>query len=83
VNPAECLGLIERLLERVTAVALTLAEYLATIQRLSEAGLSGGIVYDALLLACARKCKADAIYTLNERHFTRLAPDLSNRIRTP
>jgi predicted nucleic acid-binding protein len=83
VKPAECLGVIERLLERLTAIALTPAEYLATIHRLSEAGLSGGIVYDALLLACARKCKAEAIYTLNERHFTRLAPDLSDRIRTP
>jgi hypothetical protein len=78
-----CRGHSPARLERLTAIALTPAEYLATIHRLSEAGLSGGIVYGALLLACARKCKADAIYTLNERHFTRLAPDLSDRIRTP
>ena len=41
------------------------------------------IVYDALLKACARKCKAQVIYTFNERHFTRVAPDPADRIRTP
>lgn len=70
-------------MESASSLALTPAEYLATSHRLSEAALSGGIVYDALLLACARKCRADAIYALNERHFTRLAPDLSDRIQTP
>jgi hypothetical protein len=34
-------------------------------------------------MACARKCKDDLIYTFNERHFTRIAPDLADRIRKP
>jgi predicted nucleic acid-binding protein len=46
-------------------------------------GPAGGIIYDALLLACARKCKADRIYTFNERHFTRIAPDVAVRIQAP
>jgi predicted nucleic acid-binding protein len=50
---------------------------------LADCGLPGGQVYDALLLACARKSGADAIYTWNLKHFRQLAPDLAKRIRTP
>lgn len=32
------------------------------------------------MLACARKCRAERIYTLNRRHFIALAPDLATRI---
>jgi predicted nucleic acid-binding protein len=81
--PEACDVLIEGLLEQMTAIALTAAEYRATIRCVAEAGLTGGMVYDALLLACARKCKADVIYTFNERHFARIAPDLAERIQAP
>jgi predicted nucleic acid-binding protein len=46
-------------------------------------GLAGGIVFDALLLACARKVDAERIYTWNVRHFRMVAPDLAERIVTP
>ena len=36
-----------------------------------------------LLLVCARKVKAQKIYTLNRRHFAALAPDLAAKITTP
>jgi len=41
------------------------------------------MIYDALLLACARKCGADVIYTFNTDHFVRIAPDLAERIQAP
>jgi predicted nucleic acid-binding protein len=41
------------------------------------------MIYDALLLACARKANADRIYTWNLRHFRALAPDLAERIVAP
>jgi predicted nucleic acid-binding protein len=43
----------------------------------------GERIYDALLLACARKSGADVIYTFNSRHFIRVAPDLTDRIQAP
>jgi predicted nucleic acid-binding protein len=83
LRPEQCLVFIEELTERLTVVSLTAAEYLTTIRRAADAGLAGGIIYDALLLACARKCGADVIYTFNTDHFTRIAPDLADRIQAP
>lgn len=83
LDPEQCMIALDRLAEHFTAITLPASEYLATIRRTADLGLPGGIVYDAILMACARKCKADVIYTFNERHFTRVAPDLADRIRTP
>lgn len=41
------------------------------------------MIYDALILACARKVKADRIYTHNLKHFRQLAPDLTASIMAP
>jgi predicted nucleic acid-binding protein len=46
-------------------------------------GVFGGIVYDALLIECARAVRADRIYTFNRSRFLQLAPDLDDRIMTP
>jgi hypothetical protein len=46
-------------------------------------GFTGGRVYDALLLSCAPKAKAQTIYTWNAKHFQAIAPELAGRIRTP
>lgn len=75
--------LVEEVKERLLPVALSEKEYLRTLKASAEAKIGGGQVYDALLLACARKCGAEKIYTLNLRHFRALAPDLAERIVTP
>jgi predicted nucleic acid-binding protein len=41
------------------------------------------MIFDALLLACARKSHAERIYTWNEKHFRMVAPDLADRITNP
>ena len=64
-------------------MALDEAEYLGAIRELADRGVSGGRVYDALLLACARKSQAGTIYTWDLKHFRQLAPDIADRIRTP
>ncbi len=64
-------------------VALTADEVFQAIQRASSLKLPGGIIYDALILACARKVQAEQIYTWNVKHFQMAAPDLAERIRTP
>lgn len=74
---------MEELQARITPIALTSHEYLRSLKRIAEEGTAGGQVYDALLLACARKYNPDRIYSLNQRHFGALAPDLADRIAAP
>jgi len=69
--------------ERLSLVTLSAAEYFKLLDQAGPAGARGGAVYDLLLLACARKAKAERIYTLNERHFAALAPDLAADIVIP
>ncbi len=57
--------------------------YSKAIQACAAGGVLGGIVYDALLIECARSIRADRIYTLNRSHFLQLAPDLADRIMAP
>jgi predicted nucleic acid-binding protein len=75
--------LLQDIRKRVTPIALTVSENLQELQRLVEAGITGGHAYDALLLACARKSHSERIYTLNLKHFRMLAPDLANKIIAP
>ncbi len=68
---------------RLTLITLEPAEYVQAIEQATKDGISGGLIYDALLLACARKIEAEWIYTWNVRHFRAIAPDLAERIVTP
>jgi len=74
---------VETLLKRLTPVTLSADEYMETLAKTANLGHSGGMIYDALHLACARKIDAQQIYTLNARHFRMVAPDLADRIITP
>ena len=66
-----------------TPLTLTPDESLQTIQAIAERSLPGALVYDALILACARKIDARRIYTNNVKHFRLVAPDLASRIVEP
>ena len=81
--PDQVILFIEQIPARLKVIALDDGEYLGVLRELAGRGVSGGRTYDGLLLACARKSKAETIYTWNKRHFERLAPDLAERIRTP
>ncbi|MGA7523855.1 MAG: PIN domain-containing protein [Acidobacteriaceae bacterium] len=74
---------IEQVRERCQIIALTPEQYWETIQTAAERHIAGGTIYDALLLACARKAKAGRILTWNLRQFKMIAPDLADRIMTP
>jgi predicted nucleic acid-binding protein len=82
-RPGDAIQVLEQVRLRFTVVELTADEVFKTAQRLADQHRAGGIVYDALLLACARKVDADRIYTWNLRHFEMVAPDLKERIVTP
>ncbi len=74
---------LETFLRRIVPVALTSNEYIETLRTCATLGLTGGTIYDALHIACARKSGAEWIYTWNLRHFRRAAPDLAGRIVEP
>ncbi len=81
--PLDAARLVAHTRKRLTVVSLTPTEHLSAIQSLAALGYSGGMIYDALLLACARKIDAKRIYTLNPKHFRQIAPDLTSRILEP
>ena len=81
--PRDAALVVETFLQRLTPITLTADEYMETIRRTANLGRSGGIIYDALHLACARKIDAERIYTWNVKHFQMAAPDLAERIVTP
>ena len=74
---------METFLRRIVPIALTSNEYIETLKSCAALGLTGGTIYDALHIACARKLSAERIYTWNLRHFRRAAPDLAGRIVEP
>ncbi|MES2391815.1 MAG: PIN domain-containing protein [Acidobacteriota bacterium] len=77
------LQIVEQTREIMQIITLTEKEYATTIASLGNTGLIGGIVYDALLMQCARKANAKHIYSWNARHFKLVAPDLASIISTP
>jgi predicted nucleic acid-binding protein len=83
IPPEQGLLFVGEIRQRLALVSLDSEEYFATIQKAAEQGITGGRVYDALLLGCAVKSKAQTIYTWNLKHFQLLAPHLGDRIRTP
>jgi predicted nucleic acid-binding protein len=82
-RPETALRLVKQIAARMMVVALNPEEYLAAMRDAAELRISGGTIYDALLLKCARKVNAERIYTWNVRHFKLVAPDLADRIVTP
>lgn len=63
-------------------ISLSGQDYFQVIERMDQLGLKGGIVYDALVVECARKSKSKEILTSNTKDFIRLLPDDSIRIIT-
>lgn len=84
LRPADVDAMIDRVDRVFTPVTLGRREYRAVLSSIAEAGVAGGRTYDALILACAIKSGATAIYTLNENDFRALAPaDVIDKLRRP
>jgi predicted nucleic acid-binding protein len=79
----QALRFLEEIDERFHAVALDVAEYRISLRESAALGITGGTSYDALIGACARKAKADIIYSWNTRHFLQLGPEIAHRVRLP
>jgi predicted nucleic acid-binding protein len=83
IHPDQALLFIQDVRERATIVTLDETEYVETIARVAGLGYTSGRIYDALLLRCAAKVKADTIYTWNLKHFLSIDSKLAVRVRTP
>ncbi len=83
IPPEQALLFVEEVRDRLTLVSLKSEEYFAAISKTAGRGFGSGRVYDALLLACAEKVRAQTIYTWNLKHYQALAPELAARIQTP
>lgn len=83
LSPRDAAKVVAHTAERFKTISLTASEYVEVVERLAGLGHSGGMIYDALIVACARKAKARRIYTLNPRHFRLVAPDLAQKIFEP
>ena len=84
ISPAVAWRLIHENFETISKViSLTATEYSDVIKHLSESGLSGGIVYDALIARVAQKAKVKRLLTFNSEHFKRVWPMGDNIILSP
>ena len=82
-SPGQAGEILSKVRRDFQLITLEPEDYQNATEGLIRQALRGPIIYDALLLQCARKVNAETIYTWNVRHFQRLAPDLAERIRTP
>ena len=83
IAPEQAILFLQDVRSRLALIALDEAEYFAVIEQTAGKRISGGHIYDALLLQCALKAKANTIYTWNLKHFQQLAPDIASTIKTP
>ena len=83
IPPEQVFLFIQEIRQRLTPISLEPAEYCDTIQKAADRGLTSGRIYDALLLTCAAKSKAQIIYTWNLKHFHSIAPHLAAFIQNP
>jgi predicted nucleic acid-binding protein len=84
VHPTEAYRFVsETVAGHCTVVTLVEKDYLAALEAAAQAGLRGGIIYDALQLRCAEKAGCDRIYTFNTSDFVRIAPHLGKHIERP
>lgn len=82
-SPDEALLFLSDARARLEVIALEPGEYITTLESAAELGISGGTAYDALIAHCALKAEAQAIYTWNAKHFSRLGAQVASRVRIP
>lgn len=73
----------ENIASNSKVISLTPAEYRKTIMSMSEIGLVGGTIYDALIAKVAQKAKVERLLTLNTNHFLRVWQNGEKKIIAP
>jgi len=85
VHPAEAGRFLDdNVLPYFELAALSADDYKAVLRYCTNAGLIGGVVFDALHLHSAQKAGCDRVYTFNVKDFRDLAPaGLADKISAP
>ena len=83
IPPEQARMLIENNFNGVEIITLDALDYVRVLEKVSNRGLSGGVIFDALIAECALKIKAQILYTLNLKHFLRLGEEVSGIAREP
>jgi predicted nucleic acid-binding protein len=81
VGPLQANKLIsDNVLSCAKAVTLTESDYVSLVADLSQRGIIGGIVYDAVIARAAELSQVDRLVTLNVAHFQRVWPAGAARV---
>ncbi len=64
-------------------VSLSTSDYGAVIRKISDCGLAGGIIYDALIAKAAEKAGVEKLLTLNANDFRRAWPEGGTKLVSP
>jgi predicted nucleic acid-binding protein len=72
INPVMAHRLIEENTRDAGISVLSAREYKVLLTGMVKEGLTGGVIYDALILQSAIKAKADVVITLNPADFNRV-----------
>ena len=83
VSGDQAMLFVGSVIERLSIIALSAEECATALDFWSQAGVTGGTIYDALLASCALKAEAEAIYSWNLRHYRSLGPVVESRLNHP
>ncbi|MGQ9570483.1 MAG: hypothetical protein ACUVUQ_06515 [Thermodesulfovibrionales bacterium] len=71
ISPDAARRLIHDNVETVAKIILLSSQdYISTIKNMADLGLSGGIIYDALIVRAAKKAEADKVLMFNIDDFS-------------
>jgi predicted nucleic acid-binding protein len=84
ITPNTAMRLIHNDIETTAKiVSLSSSDYSSTIKRMATLELSGGLIYDALIIRAAEKFGVDRILTFNIDDFKRIWPEGIDHITLP
>jgi predicted nucleic acid-binding protein len=84
LQPSDVLAMLEKnIFPHFEIVVLEPDDYRETIRAAAQKGFGGGRIFDLLHIRSASQVLFDQIYTLNEREWQALAPELAGLISAP
>lgn len=83
ISPPQAWRLIQDNVGSAQVIELSASDYVSVIQQVAEIGLSGGVVYDALIARAAEKAGVDHLLTFNEKDYRRVWPQGGPFLRVP
>ncbi len=84
ITPGMARQMIHNNIEAISKiVSLSSSDYISVIKQMADLGLSGGVIYDALIAKAAQKSRVDHLLTFNVDDFKRIWPEGVKHIYLP